>query len=302
MALPRVASSASLRVGASLAVPLTRAMIPSAPVTTLPLTVALAILLGLLMHWWPRLPAPWRRRISIATNVGGLAFLVAAVRAEGLRETAITSVLILGPAYHTATTSASASLYYYVLTVLCLVLGFAGLAFGESLSGLLERRHLMSAVLVAWLLTVVRFLLEKSAAPAWLAQAVGVTLIAPVAGAYLAACVRDAGLGRRELFRELVAYAFLVRGFVALTGVATTRIGAGTHYDVSNLTSVSLAVTGGTYSFVPGSWEQIFWMTLLPQLVAWPAYTILVGLAVGGLVLRFKRPSAKRRSPSASWA
>lgn len=268
---------------------------------TAPLTLAVAVLLGLLMHWWPRLDAPWRRRLSVATNVAGLAFLVAAMRAEGSRESAITSVLILGPSYHTATASASASLYYYVLTALCLTLGFAGLVFGESLSALLARRYLLSAVLVGWLLTAARFLLEKSAAPAGLAQAVGVTLVAPVAGAYLGACLRDRGLGWRELARHLVAYAFLVRGFVALVGVAATRLGAGTHYDVSSITSVELAI-GSNYAFVPGSWRQITWMTLVPQLVAWPAYTVLVGLAAGVLVLRFTRPTEKPRTPSASWA
>jgi len=271
-------------------------------VATALLTLAVAVLLGLLMHWWPRLSGSRRRRLSVATNVAGLAFLVAAMRAEGLRESAITSVLILGPAYHTATASASASLYYYVLTAVCLALGFAGLAFGESLAALLERRYLLTAVLVAWLLTVARFLLEKSAAPAWLAQAVGVTLIAPVAGAYLGACARDAGMGWRELVRDVVAYAFVVRGFVALVGTVATRLATGTHYDVSSLTSVSLALGGGTYSFTPGSWRQVFWLTLLPQLVALPIYTVLVGLAAGGLVLRFTPPAQKRRSPTTTWA
>ena len=112
-------------------------MIPSAPVATAPISLAVALLLGLLMHWWPRLSGPWRRRLSIATSAAGLAFLVAAMRAEGLRESAVTSVVILGPSYHTATASASASLYYYVLTAVCLALGFAGLAFGEGLSALL---------------------------------------------------------------------------------------------------------------------------------------------------------------------
>jgi hypothetical protein len=266
-------------------------MIPSAPVATAPLTLCLALLVGLLMHWWPRLDGPWRRRISVATNVLGLVFLVAAMRAEGLREAATTSILILGPAYHTATASASASLYYYVLTAVCLLLGFAGVAFGEALSGALRRHYLASAVLVAWLLTVARFLLEKSAAPPALAQAVGVTLMAPIAGAYLAACLRDRGLGPRELVAHVVAYAFLVRGFVALVGVAATRLGAGTHYDVSNLTSVSLAATGTTYSFAPGSWTQILWMTLVPQLLAWPVCTVLAGMATGALVLRYARPA-----------
>jgi len=269
-------------------------------VATAPITLAVAALLGLLMHWWPRLSGPWRRRLSVATNAAGLAFLFAAMRAEGLRESAITSVLILGPSYRTATASASASLYYYVLTALCLALGFAGLAFGESLSGLLRERYLAGSALVAWLLTICRFLLEKSAAPAWLAEAFGVTLIAPIAGAYLATNLRDAGLGRRELLRHLVAYAFLVRGFVALLGVAATWLGAGTHYDVSGLTSVSLAGTGTTYSFAPRSWPQILWMTLVPQLVAWPLYTVLAGLAAGALYLRVAGPVEQRRSPSAS--
>lgn len=269
---------------------------------TAPISLAVALLLGLLMHWWPRLSGPWRRRLSIATSAAGLAFLVAAMRAEGLRESAVTSVVILGPSYHTETASASASLYYYVLTAVCLALGFAGLAFGEGLSALLRRHFLVGAALVAWLLTVSRFLLEKSAAPAWLAQAVGVTLLAPIAGAYLATGLRDAGLGRRELLRLLVAYAFLVRGFVALVSIAATRLVTGTHYDVSSLTSVRLALTGATFAFEPGSRAQTLWMTLVPQLVAWPLYTVLVGLAAGSLYLRLTGPAEKRRSPTASWA
>ena len=86
------------------------------------------------MHWWPRLPAAWRLRLSVATSAAGIGFLVAAVQAEGLRESALTSVVLVGPATLTATASASASLYYYVLTAVCLLLGFAGLAFGETLS------------------------------------------------------------------------------------------------------------------------------------------------------------------------
>jgi hypothetical protein len=58
-----------------------------------------------------------------------------------------------------------------------------------------------------------------------------------------------------------------------------------------------LALTGETYSFVPGSWEQILWMTLLPQLVAWPVYTVLVGLAAGELVMRFPTTDPRRLTP-----
>jgi hypothetical protein len=255
-------------------------------VATLTLSAALAMALAILLHWWPLLPGAWRRRVSILTGAAGLAFLIAAIESEGLRESAITAVVVVGPASVTARSSASASLYYYVLTAVCLLLGFAGLAFGERLSGWLYRRWLLSATAVAYLVTVVRFLLEKSAAPPPLAQATGVTWMAPVAGAFFAACLRDEGRGRSDLVRSLVAYAFLVRGFVAALAVAATRLHLGTHYDVSLLTEVSPALLGGVYTFAPGSWLQILWLTLVPQLVVWPAFTIGVGMLAGLLAWR----------------
>ena len=65
--------------------------------------------------------------VSVASSAAGLAFLVAGTVAEGSRETATTSIVVLGPTYLTATASASASLHFYVLTAVCLFLGFVGL-------------------------------------------------------------------------------------------------------------------------------------------------------------------------------
>lgn len=260
--------------------------------TTFASTLVAAWALGALLHWWPRFPAAWRRRLSVAVSAAGLAFLVAALESEGLRESATTAVVLLGPAAFTATASASASLYYYVLTALCLLLGFAGIALGEPLSRWLEQRWLLSAVAVAWLVTVARFLLEKSAAPAALIQTVGVTPMAPVAGAYFAACLWGERPGRGSLLRSLVAYAFLVRAFVALVGIVATLRGLGTHYDVSALTSISPALLGQEYAFVARSARQILWLTLLPQLVVLPVFTVGAGLFGGGvarLVLAARR-------------
>jgi len=242
-------------------------------VATLPLTISLAVLL----HWWPRLDAAWRLRTSVATSAAGIGFLVAAVEAEGRRESALTSMVLMGPATLTATASASASLYYYVLTAACLLLGFAGLALGEPLSRWLGPRWLTTSVAVAWMVTLVRFLLEKSAAPALLVQALGVTWLAPVAGAYLATALLPGPAGWRPVLRALVAYAFLVRGFVALVGIAATQLGLGSHYDVSSVTSVPVHLTGSVYHFVAGGWRQALWLTLVPQLVVWPAFTVVVG-------------------------
>ena len=253
--------------------------------TSLLLTVALALALAVPMHWWPRLPATQRRRLSIATSLAGLGFLVAALRSEGLRESALTSLVLVGPATLTARASASASLYYYVLTGFCLLLGFAGLIFSDPLAHWLKPRPLLSSVAVAWLVTIARLLLEKSAAPALLVEAVGVTWLAPVAGVYLATMLRAERGGPTALLQELLRYAYLVRGFVALVGVAATRLGAGTHYDVSPLTEVAVAFSAGSWVFAPGSWEQLFWLTLLPQLVIWPAFTVFSGMAAGAVGL-----------------
>jgi len=246
-------------------------------VATLPFTIALAWSLAVLLHWWPRLDASWRIRVSVATSAVGVGFLVAAVKAEGLRESALTSMVLMGPETLTATASASASLYYYVLTAACLLLGFAGLALGEPLSRWLAPRWLATSVAVAWMVTLVRFLLEKSAAPALLVQALGVTWLAPVAGAYLATSLLPAQAGWRPVLRALLAYAFLVRGFVAVVGLVATQLGLGSHYDVSAVTSVPVSFIGAVYHFVPGGWRQAFWLTLVPQLLVWPVFTVVAG-------------------------
>jgi hypothetical protein len=208
-------------------------------------------------------------------------------------------MVLVGPATLTATASASASLYYYVLTAACLLLGFAGLALGDPLSRWLSARWLLTSVAIAWAVTVMRFLLEKSAAPAFLVQALGVTWLAPVAGAYLAATLLPARPAWKPLLRALLAYGFLVRGFVAAVGVAATRLGLGTHYDVSAVTVVPVALTGEVYGFVPGDWRQVFWLTLVPQLLVWPAFTVLAG-ALGarlvGWLARPARPVARARA------
>lgn len=265
---------------------------------TLLLTAALALALAVPMHWWPRLSASHRRRLSIATSLAGLGFLVAALRSEGLRESALTSLVLVGPATLTARASASASLYYYVLTGVSLLLGFAGLILSDPIARWLRPRPLLSSVAVAWLVTVVRILLEKSAAPSLLVEAMGVTWLAPVAGVYLALALRADRPGAGVLLRVLLRYAFLVRGVVALVGVAATRFAAGTHYDVSPLTEVAAGFGARSLVFAPGSWDQLLWLTLLPQLVIWPAFTVLVGMAAAGVALFLLRGAGPVAGPS----
>ena len=81
---------------------------------------------------WGRLSLPWRRRLSLAFSGAGLAFLFLALNTGGLRESASTGAFLIGTPYVTGTVSASASLPYYVMTGLCLLLGTTGLALPES--------------------------------------------------------------------------------------------------------------------------------------------------------------------------
>lgn len=265
---------------------------------TFALTVALSWALGVLMHWWPELPARGRRWASLATSAAGIVFLVAGTAAEGQRETETTAMVVLGPASVTATASALASLYYYVLTAVCLLLGFAGLVLGERLSRWLSRHWVLSAVAVAWLITVIRFLLERTASPHLLTQVVGVTWMAPVAGAWFAIHRRDEGRKLGSLLRPLVGYAYLVRGFVVLVAVLATRLHLGTHYDVSPLVRVTLGAAGGVQTFEAGSWWQILWLTFVPQLVVWPLYTVATGLVGGALVWRWLPRPTPRPGPA----
>jgi hypothetical protein len=91
--------------------------------------------------------------------------------------------------------------------------------------------------------------------------------------------------GAGALWPELARYAYFVRAVVAVVGVTATRLEAGTHYDVSPLTEVAVAFSDRTWVFESGSWTQLFWLTLLPQLVVWPAFTVLVGMAGAAIAL-----------------
>lgn len=227
---------------------------------------------------WPHLSGPWRRRLALLSSVGAVVALIMAISTEGFRESPTVAVFLMGRPYVLQTTAASAGLPYYVVTGVLLLLGFSGMALGDESARRLRRHPVGIAVAVSLLITAVRFLLEKAAAPASWTHAVGIFWIPAVVGGYLALCFRAEKRSFRALLVALVAYAFAVRGAVAVLYVVATRWRLGSHYDVSPLTNVVNPLTGVTYSFVAGSAEQILAVGILPQLVAWPIYTVLAGL------------------------
>jgi hypothetical protein len=239
------------------------------------------------MLWWGRLPGPWRRALALLMSVLGVLFLVSALRAEGHREAATTAVVILGPAYVTDQASASASLRYYVMTAVCLLLGTAGLAVSDEIARRLASRWMATAIVLSLLVTATRFALEKAAAPSSWTRPIGVTWLPPIVGAFFALNASREGLGLRTVARSLLGYGLAVRGFVALLMVVATTLRLGSHYDISALGYVKNPMSGRWYEFAAGSFDQLFLLGLLPQLVFWPVYTVMAGMigALAALVL-----------------
>ena len=241
---------------------------------------------------WSGLPARWRRALALGSSLLGLVFLVLALGSEGLRETESTAVFLLGTPYVTASASASASLPYYVLTGLCLLLGTGGLAVGDQAAAWLWGRWVTLAVAASWLVSLVRFLLEKAAAPEALAHAFGVTWLAPVVGGFFWLRLRESGHGFRALSGHLLLYSLAVRGPVAALYFVATRWQLGSHYDVHMVTTVR-APWGAVYHFAPGSYSQLLNLGVIPQLAVWPLYTLLSGL-LGAAIAAILRASWPR--------
>ena len=247
--------------------------------------------------WWGRLPGPWRRGLALLTSALGVLFLLWALRAEGHREASTTAVVILGPAYVTEQASASASLRYYVMTGVCLLLGTAGLAVSDRAAGRLGRRWMAAAIALSLLVTVARFALEKAAAPASWTRPMGVTWLAPIVGAFFAVSARKEGRGLGAVAGALLVYGLVVRGLVALLSVLATAGHLGSHYDVSALVYVKNPLSARWYEFASGSFAQLFYLTLLPQLVFWPIYTVVVGMIGAGVALLLPTGGLQPRVP-----
>ncbi len=243
---------------------------------------------------WSGLPARWRRALALGSSVLALVFLGFALGSEGLRETESTAVFLLGTPYVTASASASASLPYYVLTGLFLMLGSAGLAVGDPAAAALWGRWVTLAVAASWLVSLVRFLLEKAAAPEALAHVFGVTWLAPVVGGFFWLRLRESGRGIQALCGYLLLYGLAVRGPLAALYFVATRWRLGSHYDVYSVTTVR-APWGAVYHFAPGSLSQIMSLGVIPQVAVWPLYTLisgLIGAAVASILVSSWRRAA----------
>jgi hypothetical protein len=261
-------------------------------------TAAATWLVGAAALFWAWLPGRGRRALALAVSLAGLVCLVLAVNSEGLHEASATAVFIVGAPYVTQQTSALTSLPYYILTGVCLLLGTAALVAGDDAARSLGERWMTTALVLSSAVSLLRFALEKVAAPEALTEAFGITWLAPVVGAYFFVALRSSGRGWGALAAALALYGVASRGFVAALYLVATTFHLGSHYDLSTVWTVPTP-WGQAYHFVPGTLGQFERIVLLPQLALWPAFTVATGL-VGAGVLRFVRESRKPPTTSAS--
>jgi hypothetical protein len=211
------------------------------------------------------------------------------------------TALLMGAPYVTGQVSASASLSYYLLTAVCLLLGSLGLVLGDTVAAFLNRRWFFTAVALSLLVTAVRFLLEKAAVPPAWANAVGIAWLAPLVGAWFALNLLDEGRPLRSATPLLAAYALVVRGAVVALIVAATTLRLGTHYDVTPIVRIAMPFSGVPREFEPGSLAQLVDLGVLPQLLFWPVYTVVTGWLgawVAWVLLQGRRPwAAQSRGP-----
>lgn len=257
------------------------------------------LLTAAVLLWWGWLSPRARRALALVASGAGLLFLVLALNAAGHREAEMTGSFVLGSAYVAGSSSASAGLPYYVITAVCLLMGTVGLALPDEAAGRLARYPVAIAIAVTMLATVVRFALEKTAAPKEWTWAVGITWLAPLVGAFLALRLRDQGRGPKALAPALLIYGLASRGWVALTYAAATVFRLGSHYDLSSAwIQLKDPLTGAARSFSPGSLSQMLYVVAVPQLLVWPLYTMVVGFVGAGAAylvtggLRSRRPEA----------
>jgi hypothetical protein len=258
--------------------------------------LALWALTGLALAW-PHLAPRWRRLSALLVGASGLGLLVVAMRTEGVRESSTLTTFLFSNPYVTAQTEASASLPYYLLTALCLALGAGGLVIGERAIASLASRPVWNALGLALLLCVVRFLLEKAAAPPALAELFGVTWSAPVVGAYLASTTRLAQGTWRAVLGACALYAWASRALVATLYLLATWLALGSHYDVGPLVLVRDPFTQRVLEFAPRSGAQMLALVLVPQLVFWPLVTLLAALLGAALAALVLSPRGRRALP-----
>lgn len=234
--------------------------------------------LGPVLLWWAHLAARRRRALALAASLTGLVCLVLALGSEGQRMAPTTTFLIATP-YQSPPTLASASAAFYVLTGVFLALGAIGLGLSDRQAEALVERWFATAVALALGVVALRFVLEKTAAPPFVSQLLGVTWLSPAVGAFFFERLR----GWKPALAWLLAWVLAARLTVVAFYAVATGLRLGTHFDLSPLVDIWQPFSGQHFHFEPGSLDQFVSIGVWPQLLFWTPLAWVTGL-LGSLV------------------
>jgi hypothetical protein len=260
----------------------------AAAVPYLPASLGVLVLLLLL----PLCGEVGRRRIALLFALGTVGMIVVAAQRAGATSTvAVVNAFPIGAQMRSTpvvTETVTAAGWRWPV----LVAGVLGLlAMCSFAAARLASRAPWPALyctLVGSTFVVLRLLLEKNAAPAGLAWAVGGSIGLPILLGFFGYYAGRRRSGFPAFMGALLGLALLQRALVtALAWLLTTRR-LGTHLDVNAVTELNTPL-GGLRRFGDDPVEKWAWAILVPQMVPWVAITLAVGLVVGGPCWRLAR-------------
>ncbi len=230
-------------------------------------------LLAWIVLCWQRLPGRFRTWTSTTLLLAGLAALGVAPFLAGSYSPEVI-LFIAGNVHPVETIERS--------------FGALAAGFGVVLLGLFAlsrpggrtpgKGPLAAVVKLTLAVLALRIYLEKLGVPRDLALSFGIIWLVVPVPVYLGWHAARAG-SQRTFWGWLVVYTFCIRGLVVAVMLAATHFQLGTHFDNSSVTSYT--VFGHALEVEARSSAQYARLILFPQMVLWPAVTLVAGLLLG---------------------
>lgn len=219
------------------------------------------------------------QRILIAVlTILGIASCLVALRAEGDRTAEIRSLLYRHH-YVVAHATAPANLLPLLVGAALFVAAAAGLFSRSTTQG---ARPLGFVFGLAALMTVLRFGVDRAAASETFAHAFGILWMAPAIG--LNSTLLMSGVSR---LGWLVEAAFVSRIPPIVATVIATHYDLGTHYSLVAIQRIEVPLLDGRFPCTPLDATQWILAIAIPQLLLWPALTVIVAAATARIARAF---------------
>ncbi len=230
-------------------------------------------LLAWIVLCWQRLPGRFRTWTSTTLLLAGLAALGVAPFLAGSYSPEVI-LFIAGNVHPVETIERSFGALAAGIGVLLLGL-FALSRLGGRTPG---KGPLAAVVKLTLAVLALRIYLEKLGVPRDLALSFGIIWLVVPVPVYLGWHAARAG-SQRKFWGWLVVYTFGIRVLVVAVMLAATHFKLGTHFDNSSVTCYT--IFGQAFEVEARSSAQYARLILFPQMVLWPAVTLVAGLLLG---------------------